>query len=173
LITPRRIFIIVLWAIALYTLSLKVPTVLTHFKHQDQKAPNFAIMTLNQNTMKAKFELYAQSKKVVIIFWATWCGPCEVELKRINEMILEKKIQPSDILAISIQENEITVRETIKKKNYQFDVAIDKDGSVTKLYQVTATPTVVFIDENQIVHWMTSGMSPTLEFRVNSFLNNH
>lgn len=170
MITPRRIMLVVFWAIALYMLSLKVPTILTHFKHQDQKAPNFSILKLNQNDSDAKFQLNLQSKKVVVIFWATWCGPCELELKRINDLIIEKKILPTDILAISIQEEEKLVKETIKKKNYQFTVAIDKDGSVSTLFDIKATPTIVFIDENQVINWMTSGISPTLVYRLTSFL---
>jgi peroxiredoxin len=170
MITPRRIMIVFFWAIALYMLSMKVPTILTHFKHQDQKAPNFVITKINQKDSGAKFELNLQSKKVIVVFWATWCGPCELELKRINDLIAEKKLLPTDVLAISIQEEEGKVRETIKKKNYHFNVAIDVDGSVSRLYDIKATPTVVFIDENQVINWMTSGISPTLVFRITTFL---
>ena len=166
MITPKRLVNIILIALSVYIIYLKAPAILTHFKFQDQKAQNFSINKLNGEA----FVLHAQSKKVVLVFWATWCGPCEVELKRINEMIMQRKIEPSDILAVSIQEKDSVVRETIKKNNYLFDVAIDSDGSLSTQYQVRATPTVVFIDKNQTIYWMTSGLSPTLEYRISSFL---
>lgn len=91
--------------IAAYALYLKVPSILTHFKYQDKKSNDFTVKMINGEN----FNLYAHSKKVVIIFWATWCGPCEIELKRINKMVMDRKIQPSDILAISSHEEESIV----------------------------------------------------------------
>jgi cytochrome c biogenesis protein CcmG/thiol:disulfide interchange protein DsbE len=166
MMNARRVINIVFLAILAYALYLKAPSILTHFKFQDQKAPNFSLTTMKGE----KFTLGAQSKKVVLVFWATWCGPCEVELKRINEMIMKRKILPSDILAISIAESETVVRENITKNNYLFNIAIDKTGSISELYKVKATPTIIFIDQNQVINWMTAGMSPTLEFRTSSFL---
>lgn len=166
MLTPKRIVNLIFIALSVYIIYIKAPAIITHFKFQDQKAQNFSINKLNGEN----FVLHAQTKKVVMIFWATWCGPCEVELKRVNEMIMERKIQPSDVLAVSIQEKEATVRAMIKKNNYLFDVAIDADGSLSTQYQIKATPTVVFIDKDQTINWMTSGLSPTLEYRMTSFL---
>lgn len=162
----RKIFNTLFFAIAVYALYLRAPTILTHFKHQDQKAADFGLKTLNGED----FILSQQSKKMVLVFWATWCGPCEVELKRINGMIAEKKILPSDVIAIASQEDEKLVREKVMKEKYLFDVGIDADGSVAKKYEVSATPTIVFIDDKQIINWMTAGISPTLQYRISSFL---
>ncbi len=152
--------------VAVYALYLRLPSILTHFKYQDQKATDFTVKMINGEN----YNLLSQSKKSVIIFWATWCGPCEIELKRINKLVMEKKIQPSDILAISSNEEESIVREKVKRENYLFNIGLDTNGSVAKLYQVSATPTIIFIDEKQIITWMTSGLSPTLEYRITSFL---
>ncbi|MEA9357423.1 TlpA disulfide reductase family protein [Bacteriovorax sp. PP10] len=152
--------------VAVYALYLKLPSILTHFKYQDQKAPDFTVkMTNGEN-----FNLVTQPKKIVVVFWATWCGPCEIELKRINKMVMERKILPSDVLAISSNEEESIVREKAKRENYLFNIGLDTNGSIANQYQVSATPTIMFIDEKQIVNWMTSGLSPTLEFRITSFL---
>ncbi|MBC7711889.1 MAG: TlpA family protein disulfide reductase [Rhizobacter sp.] len=162
----RKIFNTLFFAIAVYALYLRMPSIVTHFKYQDQKASDFSVKMVNGE----EFKLSSQSKKIIVVFWATWCGPCEVELKRINTMILDKKIFPNDVLAISSQEDEKLIRETIKKENYFFNVGIDADGSVAKLFQVSGTPTVIFIDENLIINWMTEGISPTLQYRISSFL---
>jgi peroxiredoxin len=152
--------------IAVYALYLKLPSILTHFKYQDQKAPDFTVKMINDES----FNLVTQPKKVVVVFWATWCGPCEIELKRINKMVMDRKIQPSDVLAISSNEEESIVREKAKRENYLFNIGLDTNGSIANQYQVSATPTIMFIDEKQIVNWMSSGLSPTLEFRITSFL---
>lgn len=152
--------------VAAYAIYLKLPSILTHFKYQDQKASDFTVKMINGES----FNLVTQPKKVIVVFWATWCGPCEIELKRINKMVMDRKIQPSDVLAISSNEEESIVREKAKRENYLFNIGLDTNGSVSNLYQVSATPTIMFIDEKQIVNWMTSGLSPTLEYRITSFL---
>ena len=162
----KRLFNIIFISIALYALHIRLPSILTHFKFQDQKAPDFSIKMLSGET----FLLSLQSKKVVVVFWATWCGPCEVELKRINKMILNKEIFSNDVIAISSNEDEKLIRETIKKENYLFNVGIDANGNISRAFKVTTTPTVVFIDDKQIINWMTAGISPTLQFRIDSFI---
>lgn len=164
--TSKRIMNSIFIAILAWAFYMRAPSVLNHFKFQDKIAPDFTVSTLDGS----EFVLNKHSKKVVLVFWATWCGPCEVELKRINTMIIERRLQPSDVLAISSQEDLQTVKLTVKKENYLFNVAIDPDGSVSKKYNVSATPTIVFIDQNYVINWMTSGISPTLDYRISTFL---
>lgn len=149
-----------------YAIYLKMPAILTHFKHQDQKSQDFTTKMISGEN----FSLHVQSKKTILVFWATWCGPCEIELKRINQMVIDKKIKPSDILAISSHEDESIVKEKAKRENYIFNIATDPRGIISTLYQVSATPTIIFIDDRNVITWMTSGISPTLEYRITSFL---
>lgn len=155
------------FVIAAYAIYLKMPSILTNFKYQDKMSTDFSVKLINGES----YNLHTQPRKVVMVFWATWCGPCEIELKRINQMVIDKKIQPTDVIAISSNEDESIVKEKAKRENYLFMIGLDTNGSVSSIYQVTATPTIIFIDENKIINWMTAGISPTLEYRINSFLN--
>jgi cytochrome c biogenesis protein CcmG/thiol:disulfide interchange protein DsbE len=162
----KRFLNTLFFIIAVYALYLKLPSILTHFKYQDKKAHNFNVKMINGEN----FNLSTQSKKVVVVFWATWCGPCEIELKRINKMVKDRKIQPSDVLAISSNEDESIVKEKVKRENYLFNIGLDTIGSVSSLFEVSATPTILFINEKNVITWMTAGLSPTLEYRITSFL---
>ena len=144
-----------------------MPLIMNNFKKQDTKSSDFTIKLINGDS----FNLHTKSKRLVIVFWATWCGPCEVELNRINKLVKDGKIKASDILAISSNEEESIVKEKAKRENYLFNVGLDSDGIIANQYQVSATPTIIFIDENKVINWVTAGISPTLEYRVSSFLN--
>ena len=111
-------------------------------------------------------------KKQVLIFWATWCGPCSIELGRLNAMIEKGQIKADSILAISIQEDPSTVAKFVNEKKYQFPVALDLTGQVAADYKVRGTPTLYLIDEFQKINWVSVGVSPSLEFRLNGFLGN-
>lgn len=163
---PKRLVNIIFIAILAWAFYMRAPAVINHFKSQDQNAPDFTVTKIDNSI----FKLNEYPKNLVVVFWATWCGPCEVELKRINKLISDKKIQPDDVLAISSAEDPTLVKETVKRKNYLFNVAVDPDSSVSKKFNITATPTVIFIDKNYVINWMTSGISPTLDYRITSFL---
>lgn len=62
-------------------------------------------------------------------------------------------------------------QQSAKRENYLFNIALDTNGDIASLYQVLATPTILFIDEKQTIDWMTAGLSPTLEYRITKFLH--
>ena len=109
-------------------------------------------------------------KKMVVIFWASWCGPCKLEMDRLNQMMSLGEIKSSELLAINMQEPKQTVVSFLEKHSYQFLVALDEFGVVANSYKVSGTPTVVFLDEKSQINWITTGLSPLLEFRVRNFL---
>lgn len=166
MMNKRRFFNTLFFIFAAYAVYLKLPSILTHFKYQDKKAPDFTVKMMSGEN----FNLHTNPKQVVMVFWATWCGPCEIELKRINKMVMDRKIQPSDVLAISSNEEESIVREKMKRENYLFNIALDTNGSIANQFEVSATPTIVFVDKEKVITWMTAGLSPTLEYRISSFM---
>src|SRR3974390_1545268 len=67
-------------------------------------APDFQLATLSGEL--ATLAQY-RGKKVVISFWASWCGPCREELPELQEFY-EKyhgQGQPFEVLAISIDDS--------------------------------------------------------------------
>ena len=49
------------------------------------KAPDFTLTALNDSVYNLR-EL--EDKVVLINFWATWCGPCRMEIPEFNEFVL-------------------------------------------------------------------------------------
>ncbi|MGE0762995.1 MAG: TlpA family protein disulfide reductase [Bdellovibrionales bacterium] len=110
-------------------------------------------------------------RRQVVVFWATWCAPCKVELARINNLIEIKKLRPDQVVAVSLDQNRSDIEATLKSATYRFLVGHDLNGKVGQAFEVVSTPTILFVDENNVVYWRTSGISPSLEARILSFFN--
>jgi cytochrome c biogenesis protein CcmG/thiol:disulfide interchange protein DsbE len=162
-----RVFSFLFFGIMIYFAYTKLPSLYHNFSLQNNPAPVASLMSLSGESI----EFPQTGKKVVLIFWATWCGPCKVEMNRLNKMMAQGLIRPEQLIAVNIGEDQKTVADFLSKENYQLKVAMDVSNLVADSYKVSGTPTVVFIDENAQVNWVTTGVSPTLEQRVKSFLN--
>lgn len=146
-------------------LLLKIPDIYKMYQKQGEVLPSGQVMGLNNDV-----KTIPSGQKQVLVFWATWCGPCGVELSRIQNLIDQNKIKKDSVLAISIGESPQTVKSFVEEKKYTFPVAIDLDSAVASLYEVKGTPTVFLVNENKSIHWVTVGLSPSLELRLKSFL---
>lgn len=162
-----RVFSFLFFGLLVYFVYAKLPGLYHNFSLQNNPAPVASLMSVSAEPI----EFPENGKKTILIFWATWCGPCKVEMSRLNKMMMQGLIRPGQLIAVNIGEDQETVAAFLRKENYQFKVAMDVSNLVADSYKVSGTPTVVFIDENAQVNWVTTGVSPTLEQRVKSFLN--
>lgn len=160
-ITNILLFFFIAWMVI-----QRAPLLLDMFQRQGQKAPFSHVYNLQNETLKIPLP-----QKHLIVFWATWCGPCKVELARINNMIKIGTLKATDVIAISSSESEELVRTFAKENDYRFLVATDPSGAAAKLYKVSGTPTLLLIDDTGNIDWMTMGISPSLEVRMKSFFN--
>lgn len=157
--------IVVLFALAYLALT-RLPGVVEMYKLEGEVPPTAQVQDLATG---ASITLPFTEKKV-LVFWATWCGPCKVELARINKLIENGDIPAESVIAVSVKENAQVVADFVKQNNYLFKVALDESGHAAELYQVAATPTIYFIDESGKTEWVTMGLSPSLEIRLKAFL---
>lgn len=158
----------IFYAIIFGLLATKIPTIYKNYSAQNKPAPMASLKRLSGEEIA--FPIPGQ--KTIVVFWATWCGPCKVELSRLNQMMARGEIKSNQLLAVSIQESAATVNSYLDKNPFQFLVALDESGQIAEKYNVQGTPTIAFLDESGKVDWITTGLSPTLEFRVKNFLKN-
>jgi thiol-disulfide isomerase/thioredoxin len=83
-----------------------------------------------------------QGRPVVLLFWATWCGPCKRSLPRLAEW---SKLHGADVIAITNEANETVARFLEKFGPFPFPIAFDR-GNVGDLFGATAFPTFVLVD---------------------------
>ncbi len=133
-------------------------------------APEFEVKLLSGESLKAS-EL--KGKIIVLNFWATWCGPCRMEIPELNELVSEFK-ENKDIVFLAItSENKKTVSEFLKKQKFEYRIAVE-GLNVQNKFKIFAYPTHFIIDKKGRIVFKQVGYLPgtgkRLERRISSLL---
>lgn len=87
-------------------------------------------------------------KPIVLNFWASWCGPCQMEMPGFQEKYLELKDEVHFLMV-----NMTTGRETLEtaqafleESGYTFPVFFDTQGDAAIAYGAYSLPMTFFID---------------------------
>jgi thiol-disulfide isomerase/thioredoxin len=106
-------------------------------------------------------KLSALKGKVVFLnFWATWCGPCRIEMPSMETLYRKYREQGLDILAVNCQEQQRDVAAFMKNNKLSFPAALDRSGEVSMRYGARAIPTTYIIGrDGKIVSRITGSLS--------------
>jgi thiol-disulfide isomerase/thioredoxin len=98
-----------------------------------------------------------EGRPVLVNFWATWCGPCQVEMPLLQEYY--ERYNPNlEVLAINYDESIGEIQPYVKKFGLTFPVLLDPGGKTADLYQVIGFPTSYFIDRDGFVRGVFVGI---------------
>ncbi len=159
----KRIGNLVFFLLLAVVLWQRVPAWWSHFNLQGKPAPAFEL-TREDGVRSPR--PWPADRPVALVFWATWCGPCQLELSRLRDSAKNAEIPADRIILISMGEEPALVARVTQERRYPFPSFIDVDGNAAAALQVAATPTVVLLDAKQEVVWVGTGVSPTLIWRL-------
>ena len=96
-----------------------------------------------------------KGKLIYMEFWASWCAPCRVEMKKIHK-VLDKYKDKVAVVYISIELEEDNWRkaceqEKIDKENYNVLAPKFKKSDAMKGLRVDAIPKYVLFDKNGVM----------------------
>ena len=103
-----------------------------------------------------KSNLYAYEDQIIVLnFWATWCVYCVEEMPLLDEL---DKRDDITVIAISVGEEAETVIKYIEDGGYDFDVYLDKEGTLASKFGVTGFPTSLFLGKDFEYFYSYPGM---------------
>jgi peroxiredoxin len=134
------------------------------------KAPAFTARNLKGN----RVQLADHKGKVVILnLWATWCGPCRVEMPGMENLYRRYRSEGLEILAVSLDKGPSDKVQTFADE-YQlsFPVLLDSEGQVESRYHTLTIPTTFVIDKKGMVvaevdgakHWESEETFEAIEY---------
>ncbi len=93
-----------------------------------------------------------QGKVVILNLWATWCGPCRVEMPGLENLYRRYRSDGLEILAVSLDKgNDGKVQTFTDEYQLSFPVLLDTDRQVEGLYNTFTIPTTYVIDKHGMV----------------------
>jgi cytochrome c biogenesis protein CcmG, thiol:disulfide interchange protein DsbE len=90
-------------------------------------------------------------KPVWIVFWATWCIPCQQEASDIRAAYHAHLVDNLAVLAIDIQEPAAAVRDYARRHDLDYAIGLDPTAAVMALYGAWGLPSHFFLDSHGVI----------------------
>jgi peroxiredoxin len=121
-------------------------------------AKDFSLAGLNGGTITAPWETHRAS---VLVFFASYCGPCQGEMPKIASYIRTHSPSPIEVLAIDAIDVRSSAQAMITRDRVTFPVAFDPNGVVTNDdFGFGQIPESVFINSKGTVEKVYYGAIP-------------
>ena len=132
----------------------------------EKPAPDFSALTLDGRTVSLAD--FRGQKKVVVAFWASWCGPCRLEMPSLVQFYKRNHSDSSDfeILAVSIDEDAKAAADFATTMKLNFPVLLDPRQKMANAYEVEGIPTMYVIDTTGKVIYGHAGYDAAMEYRL-------
>ncbi len=124
------------------------------------QAPDFTLRQMEGPNLR----LGEQRGRVVMVnFWATWCGPCRVELPHLARLHDKYRASGFVLLGVNIDDDPTVAKALAGKLALKFPVLFDSQKKVVAAYDLNAMPATVLIDRDGRVRHLHRGYKDGVE----------
>ncbi len=126
-------------------------------KQEKESAPDFTVYDKNNKEVNLSD---FRGKPTIVNFWASWCGPCKMEMPDFEEKYRALGNEINFLMVNMTDGSRETVKiasNFIKKEDYTFPVYFDTKSDAAIAYSVYSLPTTYFIDSDGYVVAQSTG----------------
>jgi len=129
-------------------------------------APAWKLKDVNGNVISSE---QFKGKVIVVDFWATWCGPCRMEIPGYIE--LQKKYRKDGLVIIGVSCDQDknapqTVKNFMQKSGMNYQVVMADEDIQMAFGGMDAIPTTFIIDRAGKIRERKVGAEPTAEYEA-------
>ena len=111
-------------------------------------APDFALKNLDGEVVRLS-DLRGQP--VLVNLWATWCGPCRLEMPAFEERFQLHEEDGFVVLAVDFDESAEDVAAFRDEFGLTFELLLDPGAEVQQLYRNRTYPSSFFVDREGVI----------------------
>jgi len=113
-------------------------------------APDFQLQSLDGQAVSLSA---LRGRPVLLNFWATWCGPCQIEMPFLQEAFDDSEWSEKGLVILAVNQGESPSRakQFMERNDLSFLVLLDTNFEVSEAYNASRIPVTFFIDKDGII----------------------
>jgi peroxiredoxin len=115
-------------------------------------------------------QIVGEQKLVMINFWATWCGPCRVEMPAFEKLYTEKHSEGFVLLAINEDREPEKLAAYLKTKPVSFPVLLDPKNELAERLGIESYPTTILVGPDRRILEVHEGLFQYLDYSIKAAL---
>lgn len=121
---------------------------------QGSLAPDFELASIEGGDVKLSD---FRGEVVLVNFWATWCGPCRVEMPALQSRF---EAYDGDLVILAVDNDEPLERVSafVDELGLTFTVLLDLGANIQELFLIRGYPTSIFVDADGIIQFIHIGI---------------
>jgi thiol-disulfide isomerase/thioredoxin len=123
-------------------------------------APDFRAVTLEVPPVPKSIADY-RGEVVLLNLWATWCGPCELEMPSLQALYETYGPKGLKVVGVAVDDPgfEQRVRDFVKQRGLTFEILSEGSGKIESDYQTLGIPATYLIGRDGVIRKRIAGAS--------------
>jgi thiol-disulfide isomerase/thioredoxin len=119
---------------------------------------SFTLSGLNGGTVTAP---WASGHPGVLIFFASWCGPCKAEMPKVAQYLRTHNEDPIQIIGIDTNDRRSAGRDFVNRAGVTFPIGFDPVTKISSgVFGFLGIPETVFLNARGVVTQVYAGAIP-------------
>lgn len=107
------------------------------------------------------FDLSTLRGKVVIVnFWATWCGPCRVEMPALDKFYRAFRDQGLVLIGVSVDKWDDRGKVANVMRDFSYPAAMVNEAATNEFPRPKVIPTTYIVDRDGVLRGIEHGATP-------------